>query len=68
MQEEAEKLDKGVWVARGASQDSSGLWRNHEGLVVAPSSLLGLLMQEAHGHAHVARGQVKQKITKEYGF
>ena len=68
MQETAPALDKQLWVNRGASQDSTGLWRNHEGLVVAPPDLLGLLIQEAHGQAHVARGEVRRKIIKEYGF
>ena len=68
MQEEASMMDKHLWLARGASQDSTGLWRNHEGLVVAPPDLVGLLIQEAHGLSHVARGEVKRKITQEYGF
>ena len=46
MQETAPALDKQLWMNRGASQDSTGLWRNHEGLVVAPPDLLGLLIQE----------------------
>ncbi|KAJ3582962.1 hypothetical protein NHX12_000063 [Muraenolepis orangiensis] len=41
MQEEANALDKNLWLARGASQDKTGMWRNHEGLIVAPSDLLG---------------------------
>lgn len=68
MQNEASPLDRQLWMDRGAAQDPSGLWRNHEGLVVAPPDLLGLMIQEAHGLAHVARGEVKRKITKEYGF
>ena len=27
-----------------------------------------MLIQEAHGQAHVARGEVRRKITTEYGF
>lgn len=68
MQSDASPLDKQLWRDRGAMQDSSGLWRNHEGLIVAPPDLLGLMILEAHGLAHVARGEVKRKITKEYGF
>lgn len=68
IQEAASTLDKQLWQDRGATQDSTGLWRNHEGLIVAPPDLLGLMIQEAHGIAHVARGKVKRKITKEYGF
>jgi len=61
-------MDKQLWLDRGATQDSTGLWRNHEGLIVAPPDLLGLMIQEAHGLAHVARGEVRRKILKEYGF
>lgn len=68
MQEGANVMDKQLWETRGASQDATGLWRNHEGLVVAPPDLLGLLIQDAHGLAHAARGEVRRKITKEYGF
>ncbi|KAI3367264.1 hypothetical protein L3Q82_008151 [Scortum barcoo] len=68
MQDGAHAVDKQLWLDRGAIQDSTGLWRNHEGLMIAPPDLLGLLIQEAHGQAHVARGEVKRKITKEYGF
>lgn len=68
MQEAAHAVDRQLWVDRGASKDSTGLWRNHEGLIVAPTDLLGLMIQEAHGQAHVARGEVKRRITKEYGF
>ncbi|KAJ3583233.1 hypothetical protein NHX12_034172 [Muraenolepis orangiensis] len=38
MQEEANALDKNLWLASGASQDKTGMWRNHEGLIVAPSA------------------------------
>ena len=68
MQEAAPEMDKQLWLARGATRDSTGLWRNHEGLAIAPPDLLGLMIQEAHGLAHVARGEVRRKITKEYGF
>lgn len=68
MQNNASPLDKQLWKDRGATRDSSGLWRNHEGLIVAPPDLLGLMILEAHGLAHVSRGEVKRKITKEYGF
>lgn len=41
---------------------------NHEGLIVALPDMLGLMIQEAHGLAHVTRGEVKRKTTKEYSF
>ncbi|XP_013885351.1 uncharacterized protein LOC106533546 [Austrofundulus limnaeus] len=68
MQEAVPAVEKQLWIERGASQEASGLWRNHEGLMVAPPDLLGLLIQEAHGQAHVARGEVRRKLTSEYGF
>lgn len=46
MQEAVHGIDNQLWIDRGASQDDSGLWRNHEDLVVAPPDLLGLLVQE----------------------
>ena len=67
MQEAASMIDKQLCLDRGATQDSGGLWRNHEGLIIAPPDLLGLMIQEAHGLAHVARGEVRRNIT-EYGF
>lgn len=60
--------DKQFWIDIGATQNFAGLWRNHEGMVVAPPDLLGLLIEEAHRQAHVAKGKVKRKITKECGF
>lgn len=48
MQNDAPSVDKQLWRNRGAIPDLTGLWRNHEGLIVAPSDLLGLLIQEAH--------------------
>ncbi|KAL6475706.1 hypothetical protein MHYP_G00167460 [Metynnis hypsauchen] len=68
MQEAASAMDKQLWLDRGATQDSTGLWRSHEGLIIAPPDLLDLMIQEAHGLAHVARGEVRRKIMKEYGF
>lgn len=68
MQNDTSPLDKHLWQDRGATQDTCGLWRNHEGLIVVPPDLLGMMILEAHGLAHVARGEVRRKITKEYGF
>ena len=64
MQEVASMMDKQLWLDRGATQDFSGLWRNHQRLMVAPPDLLGLMIQEAHGLVHVARGEVRGRITR----
>lgn len=39
LQNAASPLDKQLWRDRGANPDSSGLWCNHEGLMVAPPDL-----------------------------
>ena len=68
LQNEANEIDKDLWRDRGAVQDATGLWRNHEGLVIAPPDLLGMLIREAHGVAHVSKGEVRRRIVKKYGF
>lgn len=68
LQDDAAELDKQLWLARGATKDSTGLYRNHEGLLIAPPDLLTLLIHEAHGVSHASRGEVNRKITQEYGF
>lgn len=68
MQNDASPLDKQLWKDRGATQDSSGLWRNHEGLIVAPPDLLGLIILEAHGLAHVSMGGSKKKSHQRIWF
>lgn len=67
MQEAAPSINKQLWLYRSATQDSTGLRQNHEGLMVAPPDLLGLMIQESHGLAHVARGKLGE-ISQEYGF
>ena len=52
-------------VERGASQDGKGVWRSHEGLIVAPVALLTILISEAHSVAHCARGEVLKKIGQQ---
>ena len=68
MQEEAAEPDKTLWIERGASKDEDGLWRNHEGLIIAPPTLLPLLILEGHGLAHASRTEVKRRITQEFGY
>ena len=68
LQEEAAIAEKTMWKDRGAIQGQhDGLWRNGEGLIIAPTSLLTLLISEAHGVDHCARGEVTRKIRRE-GF
>ncbi|CAL9692543.1 unnamed protein product [Knipowitschia caucasica] len=67
LQEEVSEAERQLWLQRGASKDSQGLWRNHEGLFAAPTGLLPLLINEAHGLAHESRGEVLRKI-REWNF
>ncbi|KAL2076907.1 hypothetical protein ACEWY4_027497 [Coilia grayii] len=67
MQENAAHWEKEMWKQRGAKQDHDKMWRNHEGLMVAPTNLLSLLISDAHDMDHCARGQIKRKIYNE-GF
>ncbi|XP_078077302.1 protein NYNRIN-like [Mustelus asterias] len=68
LQEETSVAEKAMWKDRGALQGQQDrIWRNGEGLVIAPTSLLTVLISEAHGVDHCARGEVARKIKKE-GF
>lgn len=67
MQQEAGTSEHTLWQKRGATKDEKGLWRNHEGLLVAPVALLTLLISEVHSVDHCARGEVVKKI-KQQGY
>ncbi|XP_038644227.1 uncharacterized protein LOC119960679 [Scyliorhinus canicula] len=68
LQEAAPVAEKTMWRERGALQGQHDkIWRNGEGLIIAPTSLLTVLISEAHGVDHCARGEVARKIKKE-GF
>ena len=58
MQEKAGVYEHNMWLKRGAVRTSTGLWRTHDGLLLAPTALLGLLITNAHGFAHCAMGEV----------
>lgn len=67
LQDEVTQAESQLWVQRGAVRDSEGVWRNHEGLLVAPSCLLSLLINEAQGLSHESRGEVLRRI-REWNF
>ena len=67
MQEKAGVYEHNMWLKRGAVRTSTGLWRTHDGLLLAPTALLGLLITNAHGFHHCARGEVLRRISKQ-GF
>ncbi|KAK0139730.1 Gag-Pol polyprotein [Merluccius polli] len=67
MQEKAGVYEHNMWLKRGAVRTPTGLWRTHDGMLLAPTALLGLLITNAHGFDHCARGEVVRKIRKQ-GF
>ncbi|KAL0148916.1 hypothetical protein M9458_055720 [Cirrhinus mrigala] len=58
MQQQATAYEISVWQQRGATRDANGLWRSHEGHMIAPTPLLTILISDAHGFDHCARGEV----------
>ncbi|XP_034150968.1 uncharacterized protein LOC114829948 [Esox lucius] len=67
MQEMANVYEKQLWLQRGATTDAAGLWRTHTGLLVAPTALLRILINNAHGFDHCARGEIMRMLTRQ-GF
>ncbi len=66
IQQQATPYEISVWQHRGATRDANGLWRSHEGHMIAPTPLLTILISDAHGFDHCARGEVikKKKFEK----
>ncbi len=67
IQQQAGPYEQSMWHQRGAIKDSQEIWRAHEGQIVAPTSLLNILIADAHGFDHCSRGEVVRKI-KQQGF
>ncbi len=65
IQQQATPYEISVWQHRGATRDANGLWRSHEGHMIAPTPLLTILISDAHGFDHCARGEVIKKKTFE---
>ncbi|KAL0149045.1 hypothetical protein M9458_055660 [Cirrhinus mrigala] len=67
IQQQAGPYEQSMWHQRGATKDSQNIWRSHEGHIVAPTSLLNILIIDAHGFDHCAKGEVVRKI-KQQGY
>lgn len=67
MQHDVSTWEENEWVRKGAKKDHEGLWRNHEGLLVAPVKLINMLIWDAHDPDHCAKGEVKKQICDK-GF
>ncbi len=65
IQQQATPYEISVWQHRGATRDANGLWRSHEGHMIAPTPLLTILISDAHGFDHCARGEVIRKIKRQ---
>ncbi|XP_024116725.1 uncharacterized protein LOC112138399, partial [Oryzias melastigma] len=65
MQQNASLSERTLWEKRGASADKEGLWRSHEGLLMAPVTLLTVLVSEAHNPDHCARKEVIKRIRNQ---
>ncbi len=61
IQQQAGPYEQSMWHQRGAKKDSREMWRAHEGQIVAPTSLLNILIADAHGFDHCSRGEVVKK-------
>ncbi|XP_056592765.1 uncharacterized protein LOC130411831 [Triplophysa dalaica] len=67
IQEQASAVEQSVWQQRGATRDVNGVWRSHEGLIIAPHVLLTVLISETHGFDHCGRNEILRKI-KQQGY
>ncbi|XP_059191784.1 uncharacterized protein LOC131973740 [Centropristis striata] len=65
IQAEASPREQSLWRSRGATVDNKGLWRSHEGLIVAPVTLLTILISQAHNVCHCGRGEVMKKLRQQ---
>ncbi len=54
-----------MWHQRESKKDN--IWCTHEGLIFAPTSLLNILILDAYGFDHCARGEEIRKI-KQQGY
>lgn len=65
MQNRATPYEVTIWQQRGVTRDANGVWRSHEGYTIAPNPLLTILITDAHGFDHCARGEILKKIKRQ---
>ena len=63
MQKKAGPYEWSEWTRKGGAKDKEGLWRAHDGRMVAPAKLLQLMLPEAHGLTHEGK---KKKNNGKY--
>lgn len=62
IQASAGAYEQSSWKQRGATKDVEGMWRNHEGRIVAPTPLLQMLYEEYHITTHRSYEAIKKHI------
>ncbi|XP_064864485.1 uncharacterized protein LOC115135188 [Oncorhynchus nerka] len=63
LQEEAGPYEHSVWTQKGGSKGPDGIWRCHDGRLVAPANLCPELIREAHGLTHEGKLRTLQKVS-----
>lgn len=63
IQEKTGVGEQNEWSKKGATL-KDGLWRSHDGRIVAPATLCHLLLKQAHGPAHEGRKTTQMNIEK----
>ena len=66
LQAAASPEERSQWLQKGANKTDSGLWRNHEGKLVATSKLLSMLCQESHSRGHCSAAKMGGLISNQW--
>nr|XP_049617673.1 uncharacterized protein LOC125992617 [Syngnathus scovelli] len=61
-QKQASPEEKTAWKANRASKDDTGLWRHPDGRPIPSARRLRVLVEEAHGAAHVGKTQITRSL------
>ena len=63
IQEKAGPYEWSTWRQKGALKSKEGLWRSHDGRIVASAELCAMLLKEAHGLTHEGKLRTYQRIS-----
>ncbi|XP_053275124.1 uncharacterized protein LOC128437110 [Pleuronectes platessa] len=63
IQEKAGPYEWSTWRQKGALKSKEGLWRSHDGRIVASAELCAMLLKEAHGLTHEGKLRTFQRIS-----
>ncbi|XP_029298122.1 uncharacterized protein LOC115015101 [Cottoperca gobio] len=65
MQKLAGPYEQTQWVQKGAAH-TEGLWRAHDGRLVAPAKLCHMLIKQAHGPTHVGKLRTTRDVEVQW--